>query len=298
MHSVCYNCNRYHTIIRERDGFMKKFIPIMMSLLLLLALSACGSDNTKTDANEKQTGKASDLSTKELLEEAIAANSDLNSFSIEMIMDMDIEGEQQEMTSTIAMDIVTDPFSFRQEMAMAMDLEEMPGTMEMYLVNNHLYMYDSSEEQWMKFPAEFSEEMGLFDENMDLGKQLSPFNEYLDDFTVTEDKDNYMLTLNDMDGERFNELLQSTLPNSSATGMDFAELFGAIDFKQVEYVLYFDKDTFLFNASDIYLSYDLGFEDEQGTIEQKVKATYSKHNEIDEITIPQNALDTAVEMEL
>lgn len=277
---------------------MKKLMPMLISIFLLLALSACGSDNTKSNNEGKQGEKASKVSAEEIMEKATDANKDLNSFSTEMVMDMkmDIEGEQQEMTSTISMDVVTDPLSFKQ--VMEMDLDELPGKMEMYLVDNNFYMFEPSQEQWMKFPADFSDELGLLDENMGIEDQLSQFKDYISDFSVTEDGDNYVLTLNDLDGEKFNELLQRTMPDSSATGLDMAELIGELDFKKVEYTLYFDKKTYMFTASDIYLSYDLGSDEEQGTMEQKVKATYSNHNKIDEISIPQEAIDSAIEMEM
>lgn len=285
---------------RGRVKNMKKLFSAILVGLLVMALAACGassSSDSKKDSDEKAKG-SSDVSLEELFEKTQEANEQLKSFSSEMEMAqvMEMDGEKIDMSTTMTMDIITDPLNMKQ--LLEMDMGELgKQEMEIYLTEEDMYFFDPSQEEWMKFPSEFSKElMQLSDAQTNPGAELEQFKAYMDDFTLEDEKDSYKLTLK-AKGDKFNELFNETLKESmpESLGLDDS-LLDNIQFNNVEYEILIDKETYYFTAVNVSMDYEMTMEDEKTSIKQDIKSTYSNYNGIDEIKVPKEAIENAVEI--
>ena len=150
---------------------MKKLSGILLTVLMVIVLAACG-DNTSDApaANDNKNGEVNapdnadlgedSLNAEELYEKITVANAELESFSTKMDMTqtMEIDGENMDIQSVIDMDVVQNPFSLKQ--VMTMDMPEVgEQSIEAYLTEDGFYMLDPEQDQWMKLPSEFSEQI-------------------------------------------------------------------------------------------------------------------------------------------
>src|SRR5699024_104298 len=118
----------------------------------------------------------------------------------------------------------------------SMDLGEL-GTQEMesYFTEDGFFLYEPTEDQWMKLPSEFSEEiMQLSGSQMNVDDQLEQFQDFVDDFIFEQDATHYILHL-DAEGDKFNELFTQTMDDIMPEDMIGLEmdLFENINFNQV-----------------------------------------------------------------
>lgn len=170
--------------------------------------------------------------------------------------------------------------------------------MELYYADDSVYLYEPTQDDWMKFPSEVADQiMQLSDENTDLGNQLEQFEQFLDEFTFEEDSNNYILTLH-ANNEKFDELLSNIFENAMPEELGGDDLLSNSEFENVTYEIIIDKDTFYYDRLDVVMDYKMEIEGEVVNVHQVMKSEYSNHNDIDEITIPQEAVDNAIEMEL
>jgi hypothetical protein len=78
------------------------------------------------------------------------------------------------------------------------------------------------------------------------------------------------------------------------TEEDMAAMEG-FELKNVTYTIYVNKETYL--QEKMVMDFEMAFDDESGSFSMSgtAEATYSKFNEFDEIDIPQEVLDNAVD---
>jgi len=165
-------------------------------------------------------------------------------------------------------------------------------------VDESTYVFDPQEDEWMKFPSELSQEIiQLSDEQTDLGQQIDQFVEFVDDFTVEEDGDDYNLTLH-ATGEKFHDLLYETIKDSlpQDLGAD-QDIVNSLKFGDVEYTIILNKDTYYYSDLNVLMDYEMELEGQKIDVHQDIQSTYSNHNTINEITVPQEVIDEAVEFE-
>lgn len=286
---------------------MHKFNQVIFFALLLFVLAACGQtaepttsdDSNENNANTEET--SSDLTLAEVFDKASEANNNLESFSIIMDMkqNMNIGDESTDMHSSITMDVVQEPLSLKQ--ITSVDLGELGvQEMESYFTEDGFFLYEPTEDQWMKLPSELSEEvLQLSDSQMNVDDQLGQFKDFVDDFTFEQDDTHYILHL-DAEGEKFNELFAQTMGDMMPEDMLGLEvdIFENINFNQVEYEIYIHKDTFYFEDMNVKMDYDMEIEGESFSLKQDIQSTYSNHNEIGEIIVPDDVIDQAVELDI
>lgn len=270
---------------------LKKLATIIMGGLLIIALGAC---------NQTAGSNSGERTLQEVFEKTSEANQGLDSFSMGMDLkqNMDMNGETNDIDSVMEIDVITDPFNMKQSMTLDMGEGMGKQEMEMYLTDDSLYVYEPNQQQWMKTANEYSDKIiQMTDVQTDLSNQLDQFKEFLDDFTIEEDGDSYILTL-DANGEKFNELLTGTIINSIPQNEIFTnDVLDTLNFHQVEYELFINKETFYYTNLNVTMDYELDVEGQKVKLIQDIKQTYSNHNQIDEITVPQEAIDQAVEVE-
>lgn len=290
---------------------MKKLSGILLTVLMVIVLAACG-DNTSDApaANDNKNGEVNapdnadlgedSLNAEELYEKITVANAELESFSTKMDMTqtMEIDGENMDIQSVIDMDVVQNPFSLKQVMTMNMP-EIGEQSIEAYLTEDGFYMLDPEQDQWMKLPSEFSEQIIQQSEaQADLQSQLAQFDGLQDGLTVDETADHYVLNFKSTDND-FEEIFKETIENNfpEEMGLDM-NMFDDITFNDVQYELLVQKDNFYMSELNMIMDFDMEIEGEKLNTKQNIQSTYDNYNEIDEIKVPKEVLDNAVEMEL
>jgi hypothetical protein len=295
---------------------LKKTLSFAASLILLFMMAACnqtaapvsednntGENNTNTSENSESAEKESDLTLEEVLNKTTEASENLNSFSVNMKMDQMISAGQEEenmnISSDIQMDVITEPMAFYQKTAMSQDQSGETYETESYFTEEGMFMYDPAGETWMKFPKEMSDQLiQMSGQQTNPAEELKKLQEFTDDFTFEQDDNNFILNLK-ASGEKFTELMKETMADTLPPEMAAdEEVFNNMNIENVEYTILVDKETFHPSSLNMDMTMEMAVEGQTVTLNQKIEGNYSNYNEVKEITIPQEVLDTAVEMEM
>ena len=275
---------------------------------LVLGLAACNDTadvkpgtEEPNESSEESESNVSELTIQEVFEKAQEASETLNSMHASMDIDQNIKApsEEVDMNSkiTMEMDMIQEPFSMYQNMNMDMG-EEGSATVEMYMTEEGFFMKRPESDAWLKLPSEMYEQLA---ESMTAGADptldMESFEQFVDDFTFEQNDKEYILNLK-ASGEKFNTLIQEEL-ESAGIFEDMTEeetaVLETMEIHQLDYEIFIDKETFHTTAFNMVMDMEMGEETERIRIAQNIKADISKINEIEEIKVPQEVLDNAVE---
>ncbi len=280
---------------------MKKLTTVFAAGTLAFVLSACGQtaepkENPVTGETEGIVVK-SELTAGEVLDKANAVAETQQSMHSDMQITQKLQmgEEEQDINSTIDMDMILEPLAMRQTMNMQMDGEEL--AIEQYMTEEGFFMKDPESGGWMKFPDEMYEEMT----NQMAGATESPvdfsmYEEFAEDFTFEETNDEYVLTLKGS-GEKFSELMKDMLEQNMPAGTD-QSMLEEVDMKveKIDIQFTIDKKTFFTKDFDMDMVMIMEQQGEQVKVIQNIKGTMSKINEIDEIKVPKEVLESSIDM--
>lgn len=278
---------------------MKKTRLLLPLLVLsLLFLAACRDSDT-ADIHSPAHDIVSDApDTAELLNRMQEASKNIQSFRADMqiAQEMTFDGGSAtdeaggpagivgdlSMNSDLEMEMTMEPlFAWMKMTLSAPEMDAEGHEMEMYLSEDGVYMNQMG--QWMYMAGE---QAGFNPEEMKQSymseETVEAMREIEDNLVVTEQGDHYLLTY-DGDGEDANKLLELQMQNQE-------ELPGNMEFNHLKYQYTIEKDTYYPTGIDMDMSFSYS---EEVTMEsnQKITGTFSKINEVTEITIPQEALD-------
>ncbi|KAB2329039.1 hypothetical protein F7732_22220 [Bacillus mesophilum] len=281
----------------------KPFILISFLTAFMLFLAGCGqtADPVGSEDEEQNPEEVSELTLEEVFEKSAAASEELKSFSVDMnlVQDISLGEESMETNSDISMDVTAEPLAFYQKMTMSLAGESMET--ESYFTEDGIFIYDTASAQWMKFPQEMSDQLlQLSDQQTNPGAELNNLQEFADDFTFEQDDQNYILTL-DASGDKFNDFIKETamenLPPELAAGAG-EDAFEGLNINSVQYEILVDKETFYPNVLNMTMDMEMGVEGDTVNVIQTVNGEYTDFNNIESITVPQEVLDSAVDMEM
>ncbi|MFS0726006.1 DUF6612 family protein [Paenibacillus sp. 1P07SE] len=290
---------------------MKKWYMVMVIVMLATLLAACGggsgtNDNTPDNTtgtggtnattnnggnNEPEEPAGGDVPTaEELITNIAAASQALESFSMEMVSDQDMvfDGESQNMKMSVKSDMIQNPLTAYQEMSI-----EMPGLGEtqeviQYITAEGIYMYTA--DQWMQLPGE-ADMIAQIQEQASPETQLEYFKAIANETTVTEEGDNYVLTA-DVSGENVKELSREIM-GSAGGGADpnMEAMMDQMNIEKMLLVYTVRKDDYLPVTMNIEMSMKMEQDGSTMEMDMKMDSTFSNYNEIDEITVPEEALN-------
>lgn len=262
---------------------MKKWMFIALSACVLL-VTACGAGNDGQKAQE-------------VFEKSIQAMNDVNSFNMDMQMKQEIPfGEEVLNTDTkMSGDVIVDPMTMHQKMNISAG-DEGSMEMEMYVTEEAIYMWEEMSDTWMKMPeALFGEIMSLEDMQTNPTDELEKLKEYVDEFQYKEEGNNYILSLS-ASGDKFKELIKDTLSEFAGDDASLNELMEQVEINHIDYEIKIDKKTYYQNELDMNMDFTITMDGETTTIKQNMHAVFSNFNGIDEIVVPQEIIDSAIEM--
>ncbi|MEH7343404.1 DUF6612 family protein [Bacillus sp. JJ1532] len=289
-------------------SILKKTLSILTGFLLTFMLAACNqsaepvNESAKNSETPAAAEKPSQLTLEEVLEKSTEASNNLASFSVKMNLDQDITSDQEEMNlqtqSVIEMNVVQDPMAFYQKMTMSLGDTGEEFETESYFTEEGMYFYEPSGKQWMKFPQEMTDAfLQMSGKQTNPGEELKKLQQFVEDFTFEQDSKNYILNLK-ASGDKFNDFIKETAAESLPPEMAQEDLMNSMKINAVEYKFLIDRESFLPVALDMNMEMELTVEDQTIIMNQKMNGQYSNHNNIDAITVPQEVIDSAVEMAL
>lgn len=281
---------------------MKKWTLTIAAGALAFALSACGQ--TAEPKEDPLTGEKEEIVVKskltvaEVLEKANAVTEAQQSMHSEMDLEqtMQMGEETYDISSTIDMDMILEPLAMRQTMNMKMDGEEM--AIELFMTEDGFFVKDPESGKWMKFPSEMYEEItGQVAEAQSTAVDFSIYEQFAEDFTFEQTNDTYVLSLKGK-GEKFSALMKDIMQQNMPAGMEENELdaVSQIEVESLAIEFTIDKKTFFMKDFDMDIVMTMNDEGQSVKIIQNMKGTMSKINEIDEIKVPKEVIDNAMDM--
>ncbi|WP_100405446.1 DUF6612 family protein [Bacillus solitudinis] len=282
----------------------------------LLLLYAC--NNTETPAIvepiEPIVNEAPEEEPKEIEEEPILSTHDIINKSIEALEGIqsfatDIHIQQttdrpeveepfiQEIKKS--MNTRKEPFSFYQKTNMSLpemgDIEA-----EIYHTPDGTYIKDSMENIWVKYPDDFSNDiLALQAMEIQPGDHVSPLLKETENLEHTETEEHYLIKVKKTsdEAEPFADQLYNVIGKQLTT--DMGEVLSIMEVKSVDYHIYINKETFLYEKMEVTLHYEMGMDaGDAKTVTQQSSFIFSEFDEFETIDVPAHILDTAEEFNL
>lgn len=269
-----------------------KLRKIMIICIALTGLAGC--------SGQTENG----MTIEEVFERAQEAQGEVQSLHADVAVEQNVEMETGEsgMTAAVNMglDLTMAPFAVYQKGTAAVTAEgvgEMPMMdNEMYITEEAIYLYESMSGTWMKLPNEELADLQtlLADQSADPSEQLRTLEPFQDDMAFKETDSAYSLSL-DATGEEFQSLFATELQELMAQ-FDMPAELQDITYHSVIYDIIIDKETFITTAADMVIDVSIDTGEGSVRLKQDMKSEFSKFNEIDKITVPQEIIDAAQEV--
>ncbi|MGO4730674.1 DUF6612 family protein [Paenibacillus sp. 2KB_22] len=286
---------------------MKKWTTLFIGALLAVSLAACGNDtdNTATPpatnnetSNEGNTPAEQETkipTLDELITKTNAATKEMKSFTTEANIDQNLKldaGEQsqdQQVKTSLKMDIIKDPMMIYQEMNMEMSGQEAQNVKQ-YITSDKIYSQVG--EQWVAIPeAQTAALIEQMKASMNPEGELEQFKKIEEDTEVTEEGDNYVINA-DVSGDNVKELAKAVMEQNGSDAQMQAMLDQMnITSMKMKYMI--NKETYLPASTDVTMVMEMEQNGQKMTMDMKMNSTFSNHDQVEEIKIPQEALDSA-----
>lgn len=279
--------------------FMKKWTALLSIATLTLGLAAC--NETATPVQEKEVTETSKLTLQEVYDKSMKVSEELKSVKGTIDMNQTMTMPSEEMTldikSALDMEYILEPMQMHQKgtttmMGMGEGGESQETEVETYITEDAMYVYEGTTAQWMKFPQEMVDQIMSSANQTDPATQLQPLQEYLEQVEFEQDDDTYILTLKGS-GEEFTALVKDQVDEAlqNLTAGENINLDFTIN--SVDYVVHIDKESYQTTKLDTVIDMDMTMDGETINLKMDAKTDFSKFNEIGEIVVPQEIIDSA-----
>ena len=289
---------------------MKKLATFTAAGVLTMGLAACGQTAEPTsETTEEQT---SDMTLEEVFDKSMEVSNATESLSAKIDMTQNMKQPSQDLametSSVMDMDITMDPLAIYQKGTTTMKMdgseEEQTMDMEMYMTEQGFFMNDSTTGQWMKLPSEMYDQIAqMTEQQSDPSQQLKQLETFKDDFTFEQTDSEYVLKLSAA-GDEFNALIEEQMSQfmpelegeENQAAMD--EMMEAMNIEKVDYTINIDKESFETTAVDMIMDMTMEMEGETMEMNQVMNADYSNYNGVETITVPEDVVNGAQEMQM
>lgn len=279
--------------------FMKKWTALLSIATLTLGLAAC--NETATPVQEKEVTETSKLTLQEVYDKSMKVSEELKSvkgtIDINQTMTMPSEEMTLDIKSVLDMEYILEPMQMHQKgtttiMGIGEGGESQETEMETYITEDAMYMYEGTTAQWMKFPQEMVDQIMSSANQTDPATQLQPLQEYLEQVEFEQDDDNYILTLKGS-GEEFTALVKDQVDEALQNLTAGENINLEFTINSVDYVVHIDKESYQTTKLDTVIDMDMTMDGETINLKMDAKTDFSKFNEIGEIVVPQEIIDSA-----
>lgn len=281
---------------------MKKSI-LFTTAALTLTLTACTETAEPADGSKD----ALSMTLEEVYSKALEKNNEIESVKSSAVLNQSVTMGTEATINTVSeidMSMINSPLTVHQVNKTTMsgeEAEEQSVTVESYMTEEGFFMQDPTAGGWVKLPSEMSDQLLQMNESQsNPASELENLEAYIEDFTFEQNDDSFILTLN-ASGEKFSDMLieqTGELMPDLGLGVPGEALFQNTTFEDVLYVITIDKESFLIESLDLDMTMNMKFAEESMMMEQKLESEYSEYNEVENIEVPQDVIDSAEEIEL
>ncbi|GLC88994.1 S-layer homology domain-containing protein [Lysinibacillus piscis] len=281
-----------------------------LATFIVNALQETGEKSVPQPTQEQPATTNDSALLEEVFAKTLAKQETLKSVKATMTMSQAITMNDGKETTTVnskgkmTMDIVTEPMQFFTDGTMSMTDpttgEAMDLPIKMYMTaKDGMYMYDADQKVWMKLPSQFFDEMlGQTGMQTDVAEQLAMLQSFAEDMTIQETANRYELTLKGA-GDKFTELVKQQLTSMDFDmGADVEAQLGNMSFDGLAYKLLINKETFNVEEIAIDMTLNMNVEGNKVKLQQQVTINYHDFDAVTTITIPQDVLKNAKEIDL
>lgn len=277
---------------------MKKWLLAIISIFVVL-LAACSDPAPPNGETTKE--EESSLSAEEVYEKAMKQLDTLESTAFDMHMEQTMDfGEDEQITTKADFtgELMEDPFTMHQNGSVRMEspaVGKMEINIEMYTQDEVVYVYEDFFNNWIKGTMDDLSNLGL-----EIGEKQSPFShfegleEFIDDFSFEQTDDTFTYTL-ETNSDNFKKIIMDELQEFRIAFDGNEDIMEMIDIDELQYAFDIDKETFNLLSFSIDFAINIEEDGEKMTAESSIEADFSDFNKVDEITIPQEVKDDAVD---
>lgn len=289
---------------------MKKWVQLTAAGVLTMGLAACGQTAEPTPATTKE--QTSDMTLQEVFDKSMEVSNKTESLSAKVDMTQKMNQPSQDLAmetaSVMDMNITMDPLAIYQKGTTTMKMdgseEEQSMNMEMYMTEQGFFMNDETTGQWMKLPSEMYEQIAqMTEQQSDPSQQLKQLEAFKDDFAFEQTDSEYILKLS-ASGEKFNALIEEQMSQfmpeleGEENQASIEEMMEGMSIEKVDYTINIDKETFETTTVDMIMDMTMEMEGETMQINQVMNADYSNYNGVETITVPEDIVNSAQEMQM
>lgn len=294
---------------------MKKWTTVILGAALAVSLSACGDGKkaeeptgsvapssstapTEAAASPDAGGKASiapagdnkDLN--QLLSKTAEAAKSLKSFASTVKMDQQINMKQGDMSQEIKTKVDSKSEVTRSPLAVKQTVTTTTAgspaqTVEQYITETG--MYSKTGDAWTKLPSSLSQStIATIQKSSSPEIQLEQFKALEGQTKITEKGNEIILTM-ELTGDDVKKLGQDYLQSMNG-GADASAALGQMEIEKMSIEYAVDKKTYYPIRNNVESKMKVGSGDQEMKMETNMETTFSKHNEIAEIVVPEEAL--------
>ncbi|MBG9734848.1 DUF6612 family protein [Paenibacillus alvei] len=284
---------------------MKKWVALLLGAILVVSMTACGDKKDAAGTNSSSTAQTTTDTEKkeaslptvdELIQKSIDASKSLKNFAMDAQIKTDLtisQGEQKQEQNTemkLKSDITKEPFNLYQEMTMTVTGQ---GEQKIVQYISKDGIYSQMNGQWTKMPDDMKAQvLEGAEKGASPEQSLEQFKSIAKDTKVSEAGNDYILTA-DLSGDGMKELAKSLMSQSgSNSNPQMAAMLDQMNIKSIKMTYGVNKDTHLPTKSDVDMTMDVEEQGQKVEIHMVMNSTFSKHNEIGEIKVPKEVLDS------
>lgn len=158
---------------------------------------------------------------------------------------------------------------------------------EFYMTKDMSYLYKPEEKKWFKYPT-------VNDDAIDIRETVKDISVILQDPTISQDKEHYILTGTYKGDELSDEQLTQVIHELSSN--DNSVDYQNVEFNSIKYEVKIHKDSYYLDEITFTVDMNEIVDDENQRLMQKVHTTYSDFNKIKPIVIPNKVKEQAIEI--
>ncbi|UQZ34959.1 hypothetical protein C2I18_16390 [Paenibacillus sp. PK3_47] len=295
---------------------MKKLTTVLLGSMLTIGLTACGNNEAVQDnaaANNTsaavtataspaaeasaapdagQAAQSGPITVEELIQKSTEASDQLTSFAMDSNIVQNItikqgeESQNQDVEMKMKSEFIKEPLQMHQTVQTNMAGQQQD--VEQYITADGIYSYTNG--RWVKLPAEMTEQItASIQQQADPEKQLEQFNTLTEYTKVTEEGDDYLLTA-EVSGDSVKELAQTYMNQAAGGDNQMGALMEQMNIQSMTIMSAVNKETFLPTQTKVSMAMDMTAEGQSVEMQMNMDAAISRHNEITEIKVPEEAL--------
>ncbi|MGB8000843.1 MAG: LPXTG cell wall anchor domain-containing protein [Anaerobacillus sp.] len=237
---------------------------------------------------------AKEMSATDILKQSKEAMTEVESYSTKTNMEQSIplDGKTMSTSSESEADITLKPFAMHQVVT-TKSAEEGEMSLESYWTEKGFYQEDP-EKGWVKMPEELTQGLKKLQSSSMVEGQMAQAEKLGKEMSVEETDEGFVLTY-EGDGKTLMEASMKMFEESmSGEGSESMKgLMEQMTINDFNYEVTVDKETYYMKHLTMDIDMDIEVKGKSTNITQSMDMSMDHYNEVDQITVPANVIDSA-----